>query len=212
MRDRKAPITSATRLPSRDHRFSRAACSSTSGAPATSRPMATPWTSKNGQDVPMRRAQVISKNRDFIVGVKARLSRDVAGENDYEVPPAHAGRGNLFRPARDDPHGADHLAASQARRPAEAQRRRYPYVRAATQQHHRRARSHPAGSACSSAPRRLVRRRQWAQRAHALGHHRRHHESRFLAGHFFHRLERQRARNRRHRLAQLHVEAVSVTA
>ena len=27
----------------------------------------------------------ISKNRDFIVGVKARLSRDVAGENDYEV-------------------------------------------------------------------------------------------------------------------------------
>jgi len=27
----------------------------------------------------------ISKNLDFIVGVKARLSRDVAGENDYEV-------------------------------------------------------------------------------------------------------------------------------
>ena len=27
----------------------------------------------------------ISKNRDFIAGVKARLSRDVAGENDYEV-------------------------------------------------------------------------------------------------------------------------------
>ena len=27
----------------------------------------------------------IVKNRDFIVGVKARLSRDVAGENDYEV-------------------------------------------------------------------------------------------------------------------------------
>ena len=27
----------------------------------------------------------IAKNRDFIVGVKARLSRDVAGENDYEV-------------------------------------------------------------------------------------------------------------------------------
>jgi len=29
--------------------------------------------------------EAISKNRDFIVGVKARLSRDVAGENDYEV-------------------------------------------------------------------------------------------------------------------------------
>jgi len=27
----------------------------------------------------------IAKNRDFIVGVKARLSRDVAGQNDYEV-------------------------------------------------------------------------------------------------------------------------------
>jgi len=27
----------------------------------------------------------IAKNRDFIVGVKARLSRDVAGENDFEV-------------------------------------------------------------------------------------------------------------------------------
>ncbi len=29
--------------------------------------------------------EAIAKNRDFIVGVKARLSRDVAGENDYEV-------------------------------------------------------------------------------------------------------------------------------
>ena len=29
--------------------------------------------------------EAISKSRDFIVGVKARLSRDVAGANDYEV-------------------------------------------------------------------------------------------------------------------------------
>ncbi len=29
--------------------------------------------------------EAISKNREFIAGVKARLSRDVAGENDYEV-------------------------------------------------------------------------------------------------------------------------------
>ena len=29
--------------------------------------------------------EAISKNRDFIAGVKARLSRDVAGPNDYEV-------------------------------------------------------------------------------------------------------------------------------
>jgi dihydroorotase len=29
--------------------------------------------------------EAISKNRDYIAGVKARLSRDVAGQNDYEV-------------------------------------------------------------------------------------------------------------------------------
>ena len=35
-------------------------------------------------DVPAAR-QAIASNRDFIVGVKARLSRDVVGENDFEV-------------------------------------------------------------------------------------------------------------------------------
>ncbi len=44
-----------------------------------------------GDTMDLKRADVeaareaISNNRDFIVGVKARLSRDVAGENDYEV-------------------------------------------------------------------------------------------------------------------------------
>ena len=44
-----------------------------------------------GDTMDLQRADVgaardaISKNRDFIVGVKARLSRDVAGPNDYEV-------------------------------------------------------------------------------------------------------------------------------
>jgi dihydroorotase len=44
-----------------------------------------------GDTMDIKRADVdaarnaIAKNRDFIVGVKARLSRDVAGENDYEV-------------------------------------------------------------------------------------------------------------------------------
>ncbi len=33
----------------------------------------------------MRRANAIARNRDMIAGVKARLSRDVAGPNDYEV-------------------------------------------------------------------------------------------------------------------------------
>jgi dihydroorotase len=44
-----------------------------------------------GDTMDLKRADVaaareaISKNRDFIAGVKARLSRDVAGANDYEV-------------------------------------------------------------------------------------------------------------------------------
>jgi len=44
-----------------------------------------------GDTMDLKRADVdaardaIAKNRDFIVGVKARLSRDVAGGNDYEV-------------------------------------------------------------------------------------------------------------------------------
>ncbi len=45
----------------------------------------------DGDTMDLKRADVnaarsaIAANRDFIVGVKARLSRDVAGENDYEV-------------------------------------------------------------------------------------------------------------------------------
>src|SRR5438105_2750086 len=45
----------------------------------------------DGDTMTLARADVaaardaIAGNRDFIVGVKARLSRDVAGENDYEV-------------------------------------------------------------------------------------------------------------------------------
>src|SRR5690242_1454628 len=44
-----------------------------------------------GDTMDLKRADVaaareaISKNRDFIAGVKARLSRDVAGQNDFEV-------------------------------------------------------------------------------------------------------------------------------
>jgi dihydroorotase len=44
-----------------------------------------------GDTMDLKRADVgaardaIAKNRDFIVGVKARLSRDVASDNDYEV-------------------------------------------------------------------------------------------------------------------------------
>jgi dihydroorotase len=44
-----------------------------------------------GDTMDLKRADVdaaraaIAQNRDFVAGVKARLSRDVAGENDYEV-------------------------------------------------------------------------------------------------------------------------------
>ena len=53
----------------------------------------------------------IARNRDFIVGVKARLSRDVAGAERLRGAAARAGSGGVFRPAGDDPHGADDLAA-----------------------------------------------------------------------------------------------------
>ena len=45
----------------------------------------------DGDTMDLKRADVaaardaIARNRDFVVGVKARLSRDVAGQNDYEV-------------------------------------------------------------------------------------------------------------------------------
>ena len=45
----------------------------------------------DGDTMDLNRADVgalrdaIARNRDFIVGIKARLSRDVAGSNDYEV-------------------------------------------------------------------------------------------------------------------------------
>ena len=39
----------------------------------------------DGDTMDLTRADVGARNRDFIAGVKARLSRDVAGANDYEV-------------------------------------------------------------------------------------------------------------------------------
>ena len=82
MRDRKGPIASPTRLPSRR------------SAPQPGRVLINIGRAgilPDGDTMDLTRADVgaardaIAKNRDFIVGVKARLSRDVAGANDYEV-------------------------------------------------------------------------------------------------------------------------------
>ena len=73
-----------------------------------------------GDTMDLNRADVgaardaIAKNRDFIVGVKARLSRDVAGANDYEVLRRAQEVATSFNLPGDDPHGADDLAAPQA--------------------------------------------------------------------------------------------------
>ena len=82
MRDRKAPITSAIRLPSRE------------SSPQQGRVLINIGRAgilPEGDTMDLKHADVdaardaIAKNRDSIAGVKARLSRDVAGENDFEV-------------------------------------------------------------------------------------------------------------------------------
>ncbi len=80
----------------------------------------------------------IAKNRDIIVGVKARLSRDVAGANDYEV----------LRRAQEVAASFNlpvmiHMGQTMSPLPKlmdllEARRHRHAHVRAAAQQHHRR--------------------------------------------------------------------------
>ena len=82
MQGRRARITLPIRLLLRARPRSRPESSSTSAGSASS-PKATRWTSPAPTSGAARDA--IAKNRDMIVGVKARLSRDVAGANDYEV-------------------------------------------------------------------------------------------------------------------------------
>ena len=149
----------------------------------------------DGDTMDLSRADVgaardaIAKNRDMIVGIKARLSRDVAGPNDYEVLRRAQEVVVAVQSARDDPHGADDLAAAEAHGPAQARRYRDTYVRAAAEQHRRRVRPHPAGGAGGPAPRRLVRSRQWTHRPSQMGHRRARDAGGLLARHVLYRLD-----------------------
>ena len=71
--------------------------------------------------------EAVARNRDVVMGVKARLTRGVAAD-DVEVVATRAGGGRVFQPAGNDPHGPNGLATSQAARPAQARRRRHPHV------------------------------------------------------------------------------------
>ena len=57
-------------------------------------------------DVGAARA-AIERHRDYVVGIKARLSETVVGTNDVEVLEAHAASRRAARPARHDPHGPE---------------------------------------------------------------------------------------------------------
>src|SRR6266436_6544081 len=149
-----------------------------------------------GDTMDLKRADVaaardaIAKNRDFIVGVKARLSRDVAGANDFEVLrraqevatsfnlPVMIHMGQTISPL---PKLVDllrrgdivtHMFAPPPNSIIDDSGHILPEVLAA---------------------RRVVRRRQWADRAHEVGHHRRDHEGRILARYILPRLERERS-------------------
>ena len=156
----------------------------------------------DGDTMDLARADVaaardaIAKNRDFIVGVKARLSRDVAGANDYEVLRRAQEVATAFNLPVMIHMGQTISPLPKLCRSPEARRHRHPHVRAAAQQHRRRQRPHPAGSAGGEAPRRLVRRRQRADRTHAVGHRRRDHEGRLLAGYVLDRLEHEQPHRR----------------
>ena len=70
---------------------------------------ATPWTSARADVTALRRTRSRAI-ATIVVGIKARLSRDVAGTNDFEVLDAARRSGDRTQSARDDPYGSDHHA------------------------------------------------------------------------------------------------------
>ena len=167
----------------------------------------------DGDTMDLARADVgaardaIAKNRDFIVGVKARLSRDVAGANDYEV----------LRRAQEVATSFDlpvmiHMGQTMSPLP-----RLFDLLKRGDIVTHMFA--PPPNSIVDDSGRILPevlaarRRGVWfdigngQNRTHAVGHHRRDHEGRLLARYVLHRLEHEQPHDRRDRLSQLHVEA-----
>jgi dihydroorotase len=51
--------------------------------------------------------EAISKNREFIVGIKARLSQNVAWHERLRSASPRAGGGESLQSSSDDPHGPD---------------------------------------------------------------------------------------------------------
>lgn len=83
---------------------------------------------EEGNTMDIRRANLSAaqeatrRNRDMIVGVKARLSRNVAGLNDIEVLRRSQGVASGFQPSSDDPYGADRIFIGEASADAPARR------------------------------------------------------------------------------------------
>ena len=84
------------------------------------------------------RARRSRRHRDFIVGVKARLSRDVAGTNDYEVLRRAQEVASSFGLPVMIHMGQTISPLPQAAGSAETRRHRDAHVRAAAEQHRRR--------------------------------------------------------------------------
>ena len=105
----------------------------------------------------------IARHRDVVVGVKARLSNNVADTNDLEaLRRAQAAAGE---PAGDDPRRPELLAAALAPFAAQARRHRHPHVRAGAERHPRRQGHPDPGRDGGAPPRHHLRLRQRRRRS-----------------------------------------------
>jgi hypothetical protein len=127
----------------------------------------------NSANVDLARGAVV-RNRDVVVGIKARLSNNVAGTNDLEALrraqalnlPVMIHIGQTYSPMRTI-------------LPLLKRGDRHPCVCAGTKRHPRRP-AHPGGRG-SAASRRDLRLRKWGRRSFQLGCRGTRNEPRFLA-------------------------------
>src|SRR4051794_27093181 len=114
--------------------------------------------------------EAIGRNREMIAGVKARLSRDVAGPNDFEV----LRRAQEVASTFDLPvmiHMGQTLSPLAKLLPILKPGDIVTHMFAPTaEQHHRRCRAYRIGGDGSSPPRHPARSRQWAQRPFSVGY------------------------------------------
>ena len=86
-------------------------------------------------DVGAARA-AIERHRDYVVGVKARLSKRRGQERLRGAAPDRGSR-RALRSSSDDPHGPDGVTALEAAAAAQARRHRHAHVRAAAERNTR---------------------------------------------------------------------------